>query len=333
LAPPSNRDLLRVNPNWNLRAKDRSGYSNSNSAQVEIERRFSKGLAFQWFYTYIHSLTTTDAGGFTSGNSGINDIKSGAAPPEVIDLRGEPNLTYSQRLHMVYLNSTEVPPHHIRYNAVVDLPFGRGKKFGGGASGVLNQVIGGWQVASIGDWRGGYWRSVSSGRFQAGNPILNPNQRLEMDIFGRHQRLWFKGDFDPTQATNVTGGDLIALVPVDRSQRTVRPFGPDCGGSFDTNRLAVTLANGAGCYDASASEFFNPSKRASLIGSGAWNTDISVFKNFKIREVANLRFTADFFNAFNHPNDIDPDSTTGLQDLSKQLNDPRIIQFSLRLDW
>ena len=70
-----------------------------------------------------------------------------------------------------------------------------------------------------------------------------------------------------------------------------------------------------------------------MIGSGAWNTDISVFKNFKIREVANLRFTADFFNAFNHPNDIDPDSTTGLQDLSKQLNDPRIIQFSLRLDW
>ncbi|MEZ5361767.1 MAG: hypothetical protein R2748_05315 [Bryobacterales bacterium] len=47
----------------------------------------------------------------------------------------------------------------------------------------------------------------------------------------------------------------------------------------------------------------------------------------------NLRFTADFFNAFNTPMDLDPDGTTGLQDLSQQRNDPRIIQFSLRFTW
>src|SRR5438034_10154362 len=133
-------------------------------------------------------MTTTDAGGFTSGNSGINDVRSGAAPPEVIDLLGEPNLSYNQRLHLVYLNSTEIPPHHIRFNGVVDLPFGRGKKFAGNASGVLNHVIGGWQVATIGDWRAGFWRRVSSARRPATNAILNPNQRLQLDIFGRRQR-------------------------------------------------------------------------------------------------------------------------------------------------
>ena len=53
-----------------------------------------------------------------------------------------------------------VPAHRIGYNAIFDLPFGRGKKFGSGATGVLNQIIGGWQVATIGDWRGGYWRSL-----------------------------------------------------------------------------------------------------------------------------------------------------------------------------
>jgi hypothetical protein len=31
--------------------------------------------------------------------------------------------------------------------------------------------------------------------------------------------------------------------------------------------------------------------------------------------------------------DNPPDSTTGLQDLYYQANDPRIIQFSLRLEW
>jgi hypothetical protein len=46
-----------------------------------------------------------------------------------------------------------------------------------------------------------------------------------------------------------------------------------------------------------------------------------------------VRFTADFFNAFNHPVDLRPDSTSGLVDLSQQANDPRIIQFSLRAEW
>ena len=41
------------------------------------------------------------------------------------------------------------------------------------------------------------------------------------------------------------------------------------------------------------------------------------------------KITNDFFNAFNHPIDNVPNASTGLQDLSTQTNDPRIIQFSL----
>ncbi|HPT28752.1 MAG TPA: hypothetical protein PLZ95_20190, partial [Bryobacteraceae bacterium] len=73
--------------------------------------------------------------------------------------------------------------------------------------------------------------------------------------------------------------------------------------------------------------------RAFMKGPGAWNADISAFKNFTITEAVKLRFTADFFNAFNHPNDASPNATTGLQDLTTQTNDPRTIQFSLRLSW
>jgi hypothetical protein len=73
--------------------------------------------------------------------------------------------------------------------------------------------------------------------------------------------------------------------------------------------------------------------RAFILGPRAWSTDISLFKNFVFKERYNVRFTADFFNAFNHPNDGNPNATTGLQDLSTQTNDPRIIQFSLRFSW
>ena len=68
-------------------------------------------------------------------------------------------------------------------------------------------------------------------------------------------------------------------------------------------------------------------------GPGAWNEDLSLFKSFRITERIKTRLTGDFFNAFNHPNDVNPSSTTGLQDLSVQANYPRIIQFTLRVEW
>jgi hypothetical protein len=55
-------------------------------------------------------------------------------------------------------------------------------------------------------------------------------------------------------------------------------------------------------------------------------------KTFKFTETKILRFTADAFNVLNHPNDINPNLTTGLIDLSQSVNDPHIIQFPLRLE-
>ncbi len=69
------------------------------------------------------------------------------------------------------------------------------------------------------------------------------------------------------------------------------------------------------------------------MGPGAWNTDIGVYKNFRIGESVVFRLKGDFFNVFNHPNDINPNATTGMQDLSRQANDGRVIQLSLRVDW
>ena len=59
--------------------------------------------------------------------------------------------------------------------------------------------------------------------------------------------------------------------------------------------------------------------------------DSSIFKNFSIKEHVKVRFTADFFNVFNHPTNNNPNSSTGLIDLSTQANDPRLIQFSLHV--
>ncbi|MEP7270007.1 MAG: TonB-dependent receptor [Acidobacteriota bacterium] len=326
LAPPSNRDLLRPNPNWNAGiAANRTGYSNTHSGQIELERRFSKGVAFQWFYVFTSSLTTTDSGGFDAGNSAINSGAGGGQVPENVQLFGAPNLSYDERLRLVYFRSTNIPQHRIRYNAIFDLPFGRGKRMGGNAPGFVNHVIGGWQVAAIGDWKSG--NRLSSPLYQFGDLRLSEDQRVEMTIFGLKQRLWFKGDFDPSLATGVTGGNLTALIPLDRGQRVARPLGPNFNG-----QIPLTLANGT-VRNVPIAELYNYSPRANIIGPGAWNADVALFKNVKFREQGNVRFTADFFNIFNHPNDVNPNLTTGLQNLGVQANGPRTIQLSLRVDW
>ncbi len=326
LAPPSNRDLLRENKDWSVNGITRTGFSNTNSAQIEIERRFFDGISFQWFYTYARSLTTSDAGGFEAGNFGINSTSGGGQVPESINLFGAPNLSYDERQRLVYYNSTNVPSHRIRYNALVELPLGRGKRWLSDVSGFVDQLIGGWQFTAIGDWRSGYWLSPDVARYAFGDPRLTEDQRLTMDIFGTRQRLWFKGDFDPTYATNVSG-DLTALVPADPAQRVLHRL----GSNFD-NRIAQQLANGT-IRQTPIGDVYNFSPRANIMGPGSWNVDLGIYKNFRIKESVYVRFRSDFFNFFNHPNDVNPNMTTGLQQLNTQSNEARIIQFSLRVDW
>jgi outer membrane receptor protein involved in Fe transport len=325
--PPGNRDLLRANKDWSFNAANHTGYSNTNSLQAEVERRYSSGLAFQWFYVFTRSLTTTDAGGFTSGNGAINSTDGQFQTPENIQLLGGGNTSYDQLLRLGYQNSVNIPAHRIRWNGIYDLPFGRGKKFGTDTSGAWNHLIGGWQIATIGEWRGGFWRGVASGQYLFGDPTLDADQRLLLTFAGRPQRLWFRGNFNPSLASNVDQQALQRLVPVNQGDRVLRQLGPN----FD-NRLPQTLANGA-TRSTPIGDTVNWNSRAFYRGPGLWNADVAFFKNFQVRENAKLRFTADFFNFFNHPNDSLPNATTGLQDLSVQTGDPRIIQFSMRLDW
>jgi hypothetical protein len=168
---------------------------------------------------------------------------------------------------------------------------------------------------------------VNNGEWLFGNPALDASQRLTMNIFGHNQELYFKGDFDPTQATNVDLAKLEQLVPADRSQRVLRPL----GSSFN-NRLPFTLADGT-VRNTSVTDLFSPNSKNFFLGPRAWDQDISVYKYFDIMERVKLRFSGDFFNMFNHPNNPNPNTTTGLVNLSIQTNDPRIIQFSARLEF
>ncbi|MCX6622170.1 MAG: hypothetical protein NTY38_14100 [Acidobacteria bacterium] len=307
------------------------GYSNTNTFQTEVERRYSGGIAFQWFYAYTHSLTTSDTGGFSFGSSGINSSSAGSAfaVPENRLVRGEPNMTLSQRLRLGYANSTEVPAHRVRWNGIYDLPLGKGKKFGHDVPKALDYVIGGWQLAFIGSWNSGRWMGVASSKYLFGDPQIDESARLTMNIFGKRQRLWFRGDFDPSGATSVDMAKLLALVPsnANRLQRISRPVGT----AFD-NRVDQKLADGS-VRLTTVTDMANWNARNFMRGDGAFSQDASLFKFINFNERMRVRLTADFFNVLNHPINLQPDGGTGLQDLSRQANDPRIIQLTARFEW
>jgi hypothetical protein len=121
-----------------LRAND---YSNYNALQVHLEKRLSRGLQFGASYTYAHALDDASSASLGSLNNG--------------DFRNQlfPQLEYGNA------------DFDVRQRFVVDyayeLPFGHGRKFAGNAGGVLNGIIGNWQVSGITSAQTGNWFTIT----------------------------------------------------------------------------------------------------------------------------------------------------------------------------
>ena len=110
--------------------------SNYNSLQLSLRERLRDDVTFDFNYTYGHSLDSA---------SGLQNSTSYGLAFIVNSLTPDAN----------YGNSDFDARHIINANWVVGLPFGRGKRFFSGASGLKEQVFGGWQSTGIFRWNSG----------------------------------------------------------------------------------------------------------------------------------------------------------------------------------
>ncbi len=103
--------------------------SNYNSLQVRLEKRFSHGLQYEAAYTYAHALDNASSASLGSVNNG--------------DFRDQrfPNAEYS--------NADFDVRHRFVFSYIYDLPFGRGRTFAKTASGLVNQLVGNWQMSGV----------------------------------------------------------------------------------------------------------------------------------------------------------------------------------------
>ena len=104
-------------------------FSNYNSLQIRLEKRYAHGLQFEAAYTYAHALDNASSASLGSVNNG-----------DFQDQRF-PNQNYG--------NADFDVRHRFVLSYLYDLPFGRGRLLGHNANGVLNQIIGNWQMAGV----------------------------------------------------------------------------------------------------------------------------------------------------------------------------------------
>jgi len=261
--------------------------STYNSLQATVTKRFQGGGTLLVAYTNAKLLSNTDTltswleGGVSGGVGSVQDWNN---------LAGERSISsqdVSQRMVVSY---------------VLDLPFGRGKKFLNGVSGVTGKVVSGWGIDGITTFQRGFPVKISYGKGNAlsgaglGIGSLRPNV-----VAGCHK--------------SVSGSPTAKL-----------------GGWFNTSCFT----------DPAAWSFGDESRvDATLRQQGINNFDWAVFKKTAIGEWGNIEFRTEFFNLFNHPQFGPPNGTCctannpnfGVVTSTVGNAQARLIQFALKFEF
>jgi hypothetical protein len=111
--------LLRPFPQFTgITGVEPGGYSWYHSLQVRGEKRFSRGFTLNLAYTWSKAMEATDF---------LNDT----------DLRPEEVISTNDRTHRLVISG------------IMELPFGRGRRFAATANRFVDALIGGWQVNAV----------------------------------------------------------------------------------------------------------------------------------------------------------------------------------------
>jgi hypothetical protein len=245
--------------------KTSGGNDHYDALQATFTRRYSKGLTLGAQYTWGHSIG--NSAGSNEANTAGNPFNFGAD-------YGNNNFDIRQSLNI---------------DALYDVPFGRGRRFGNNLSKPLDLALGGWQLGGVVNARSGVPIDVLITRpdiayvdNRNGNVYTNP--------------LVQNGQVMTTAVVNTPGGGSSRNVRRPDVVPGVQPILYNAGLAY-VNPAAFTIPRPG---------TFGNSARNSLAGPVLAQLDLTLSKRFAITERVNLEFRGEAYNIFNHANFANP---------------------------
>ena len=265
---PSN--FFQVNPDINHGYLVTNGPKTSyNGLQVTLNRRFSHGLYFELNYTY--------------GKAFMDQFYSFHKPY----VNTEMNYTN------VYSNSPSGnATGNVRHvgvaNWMYQLPFGRGKRYLTGASGLLDRIVGGWSYQGL-------------ARLQSGRMLDYGNVRLigmtADDVRNAYQ---LRMTTDPQNKYRT----LMYMLPQDIIDNTIKAFSVNATGytAGAPSGRYFAPANSPNCME-SVNNFGDCGVRSLIVtGPKVVRFDMNLVKQIKVTERVVIEGQAQVFNIFNNTN-------------------------------
>ena len=228
---------------------DMTGTFFYNAFQAQAEKRLSNGLSYLASINIDRQMSNFDRYWFTGWYS-------------------SPLNKYNQKQEWAV--SAFDPKYQAKFAATYELPLGRGQAFLN-HGGLMNEVVGGWQVSGIFDYEGGTPFGVSengSGINGNNRPNVVPGVKRETYGYGRVKK-YFMG---------------TAPVP--------KVFSTD---AFTPTASQYVLGDAARIY-------------GSLREPAQLMEDLDVIKHFNLGETVRASLRVDYFNAFNRTRFNNPDN-------------------------
>lgn len=255
------------------------GSSSYNAMQLKVEKRPSHGLGFIVAYAAQKTIASQNLGGYFAnlvlpsvtnrgrigavpgGLSGSAFSRGGGGAQDRDNLRGDRTL------------SPDDIPQILNVAWTYEFPFGPGKSFAGGASGIERLFLQGWKISgNFNAQRGvplpitGPCNSLTCRPNLIGNPSAGQSSKSRVQL----EDQWF----NPNAFEPVFGSDPAVLADLFNGTNLSR----DEFWRFGTAGLRLP--------DARSPAF--------------WNVDLGLLKDFRISESKYVQFRWELYNALNH---------------------------------
>lgn len=291
-------------PNWGIvNVNSTGGTADYQSLQAQLNGHLRHGAQFTSAYTYAESV---------ADNQGTN-------PSSFASENGGGRATWGRNRKLDFGSVYGARKHRWITTALVPLPVGRGKQFGGNMHPIADAALGGWQFSSIFLLQSG---PALTPYIPGG--VADPSGTGSGSLVGRTQRPDQIGRGVPRNQNRNQWIDPTAFVCP--SNDTANPIIAGNACTVGVNSLPIGR--------------FGTEKVGSITGPGTVNLSAGLNKTFNLTESFRLRAEGTFTNVLNHANLADPvlDTTSAAfgkitQARGSDFAGSRTGQVSLRLEF